>query len=259
VDWFSRGGDGGHTGSGNGPAGARYGDGGSGGGKYGATGGNGSRGIVIIRFQRARVKRETRYSHIPLAINPLLKEPLHVFFNLGKFEPLTLADVKTESSSLKLTLAAEPAVRLWPRYIADYFAPVAFSQNTDDDYDPDNLYIGEPEAPHSYSIKKLPDDFNHIAFYSPLFFTNDAALPQRGVDGLLEFELKYRAFGAEASGGRVWAIKNGLYNAPDDAPELGGDGAPTGRGAGAGSYIPVKFGAGTPPEKKGEGTIINAE
>jgi hypothetical protein len=68
------------------------------------------------------------------------------------------------------------------------------------------------------------------------------------VDALLEFELKYQAFGAEASGGRVWTIKNGLYNTPDDAPEYDGAGEPTGRGAGGGSHIPVKFGAGSPAE-----------
>jgi hypothetical protein len=76
------------------------------------------------------------------------------------------------------------------------------------------------------------------------------------VDALLEFELKYQAFGAEASGGRVWTIRNGLYNAPDDAPEYDGAGEATGRGVSAGSHIPVKFGAGAPPDKKNEGTVI---
>jgi hypothetical protein len=79
------------------------------------------------------------------------------------------------------------------------------------------------------------------------------------VDALLEFELKYRAFGAEASGGREWTIKNGLYNTPDDVAEYDGAGEATGRGAGGGSYIPVKFGAGAPPDKKGEGTVIYAK
>jgi hypothetical protein len=52
--------------------------------------------------------------------------------------------------------------------------------------------------------------------------------------------------------------RNGLYNTPDDEPELGSDGQPTGRGAdaGAGSYIPVRFGTGTPADKRGAETVI---
>jgi hypothetical protein len=239
---FSHGGRGGSLATKDSQPAANYGDGGSGQNGANAAGTAGHDGIVIVRFKRVAV----RYSHVPLS-----PEKLDVFFNLGKFEPLMLADVETESlSSLKLTLAAASAVRLWPRYITDYFAPVAFSQNTD------APYIGVPKPPHSYSIKKLGDGFDDIAIYSPLFFTSAADLPQRDVDALLEFELKYRAFGVSDHGGKVWTIRNGLYNAPDDEPELGGDGAPTGRGAGAGSYIPVKFGAGTPAEKKGGGTVI---
>jgi hypothetical protein len=64
------------------------------------------------------------------------------------------------------------------------------------------------------------------------------------VDALIQCELKYRAFGTDASGGWVWTIKNGLYNTPDD--EVGS----------LGSYIPVKFGDGTPPHKKEGGETI---
>jgi hypothetical protein len=228
---FSRGGRGGsYPAAEEGQPGVNYGDGGSGvnSGKN-AAGKNGHAGIVIVRFKRA--------------------EELHVFFNLGKFEPLMLADVKTPAltnttgETLKLTLAADPAVCLWPRYITGYFSPVVLSQDTSG---ADS--IPEPEG-HTYTIKVVNQMLK--TKYAMLGFTNDSEngvyLPHRDVDALLEFELKYQPFGAEASGGRVWLIKNGLYNAPDDG------------GGSAGSYIPVKFGAGAPPDIKGEGTIIYAK
>ncbi|MDR0707689.1 MAG: hypothetical protein LBF60_07430 [Treponema sp.] len=49
-------------------------------------------------------------------------------------------------------------------------------------------------------------------------------MPQRDAGAPLEFALKCRAFGADASEGTAWTIKNGLYKAPDDAPELDGAG-----------------------------------
>ncbi|MDR2447254.1 MAG: hypothetical protein LBD58_08215, partial [Treponema sp.] len=58
------------------------------------------------------------------------------------------------------------------------------------------------------------------------------------------------------SGGINWTIRNGLYNAPDDQPELDGGGTPTGRSAGMGSYIPIRIGSGTPAGKKDQETII---
>jgi hypothetical protein len=75
---------------------------------------------------------------------------------------------------------------------------------------------------------------------------------------LLQFELKYRAFGAAAaqSGGINWTLKNGLYNTPDDQPELDESGEPTGKGVGMGSYFHIRFGSGTPANKKEGGETI---
>jgi hypothetical protein len=91
------------------------------------------------------------------------------------------------------------------------------------------------------------------------FSADDGAggyLTGRDVDALLQIEWKYRAFGFGGSGGRLWTIRNGLYNTPDDQPEIGEDGEATGRGVGMGSYIHVKIGEGTLAEKKGQETII---
>jgi hypothetical protein len=124
-----------------------------------------------------------------------------------------------------------------PRYINDWFLPVDFS------YSQGYAYEG-----HTYKIEgNLP---------GILYQNAEGALPERDVDALFQFDLKYRAFGFEGSGGRVWTIRNGVYNTPDDQPEFDGEGNATGRGVGMGSYIHVKFGEGTPPEKKGQETII---
>ncbi|MDR0707872.1 MAG: hypothetical protein LBF60_08380 [Treponema sp.] len=176
---------------------------------------------------------------------------LTILFNLGKFEPLMLADAKTASSSLlKLTLESAPVVRVFPRYIKDYFPPVD-SQFVTAENSP---YIASPDQ-HTYTIEEMPELGEGVAKYKMLMYIN-SSIPKRDVDALIQFDLKYRAFGFEGSGGRVWTIRNGLYNTPDDQPELDGEGNATGRGAGAGSYIPVIFGAGTPAEKKGQETII---
>jgi hypothetical protein len=74
-------------------------------------------------------------------------------------------------------------------------------------------------------------------------------LPARDTDGLLVFKLYYYAFGTPESEGVLWTIRNGLYGAaenPDGVAELDGQGDPTGKGATLGSYIPIRFGKGTP-------------
>ncbi|MDR2446782.1 MAG: hypothetical protein LBD58_05775, partial [Treponema sp.] len=56
------------------------------------------------------------------------------------------------------------------------------------------------------------------------------------------------------SGGSLWTIKNGLYSAaesPDGVAELDDAESPTGKGATLGSYIPIRFGKGTPESQQG--------
>jgi hypothetical protein len=166
---------------------------------------------------------------------------------------LILADVQTfswieegyekngavEIDQYKLTLAGAPVARLLPRYINDWFPPVDFAP------------FGFKFEADSYTFTVSDVGFSNIGDVG-----GDEPLPKKDVDALIQFDLKYRAFGFEGSGGRVWTIRNGLYNTPDDQPEFDGEGNATGGGAGGGSYIPVRFGDGTPVEKKGLGTII---
>jgi hypothetical protein len=172
------------------------------------------------------------------------------------YEPLILADVQTftyfeeyyegdeEGDPIEhynLTLAGAPVARLLPRYINDWFPPVDFVP----------IGFKFEEDSYTFTVNDVYTRFSNLSEYA-----EGEPLPKRDVDALFQFDLKYRAFGFEGSGGRVWTIRNGLYNTPDDQPELDGAGNATGGGAGGGSYFPVIFGDGTPPEKKGLGTII---
>ncbi|MDR0707607.1 MAG: hypothetical protein LBF60_07005 [Treponema sp.] len=83
-----------------------------------------------------------------------------------------------------LTLVGAPAVRLWPRYITDYFSPVDFEQSTL------SFCIKIVTAGTTYEIDNLYISFDKVA-----------PLPQRDVDALFQFELKYQAFGVPDHGG----------------------------------------------------------
>jgi hypothetical protein len=79
---------------------------------------------------------------------------------------------------------------------------------------------------------------------NPISFTNvpsTGKLPKVDVDGLVQFELQYYAFGTKDSTGSPWVIRNGLQRSADDTA-----GTPT--GSGNGSYFVVRFGEGSPAQ-----------
>ncbi|MDR2446017.1 MAG: hypothetical protein LBD58_01800 [Treponema sp.] len=182
-----------------------------------------------------------------------------VKFQLSKFTPLILADVATTATEEKLTLSAAPKIVLWPHHINDGFTQMILTQ------DPSTGFIGAP-VDNVYSLKD-GDDYLPLVYSTPLDTLpkeeedSNAANPTgkkpRNIDTVLEFDLKYRAFGADvtASGGKTWTIRNGLTKAADtatDEDDVAGN-------AGAGSYIPVVFGSGTPGSKKGTETKIEIQ
>jgi hypothetical protein len=158
------------------------------------------------------------------------KDIFRVRFNIAKFTPLINADITNQGSSNTLSIA-EHNVRLRSRYDNDPFPPVILTPMQVDGSG-NATPVGSPYSTNEY-----------------LVFSNNPALsysrlPNRNVDGVLEFELKYYAFGTPDSGGSPWIIKNGLFRTEDSVAAYNADGQPFGRGEGAGSYIVVKFGKG---------------
>jgi hypothetical protein len=146
-----------------------------------------------------------------------------VTFNIAKLEPLINADINTTGpgTDRKLTLA-DHKVRLWPRYVNDVFSYIVLN----------------PPATITNGI--YPTDVP-LSFVSAPTATADR-LPKRNVDGILQFELFYYAFGTTDSKGTKWIIRNGLNRTDDTltAAEAGGT-----TGTGPGSYFLVKIGSGT--------------
>jgi hypothetical protein len=143
---------------------------------------------------------------------------------LNKLKPLFRADnvsigFKTDADQ-KLTLESWK-VSLW---LEDSMVPITFTQD-------------DPKVP---SLEA-----------STVSFTSNSPLPDRDVEGVLEFGLGYRAFGI-AGGSKPgseftsWVIRNGIRpKVADNIAELDSAGVPTGRGTGDGSEFLVKFGNGT--------------
>jgi hypothetical protein len=169
-----------------------------------------------------------------------------VAFDISDYQPLVFADVRSGNSNYTLTLPEKPKVKLWPQYPNDTFAPVIFALDTgfgngaaligdtitDGTDDDDKGYVGYATAAKTFTST------------ARLAFKNDTALPNKDTNALLQFDVKYRAFGTSYSGGTTWTIRNGLYNSPDD--NTGEDGGSDTGSEGAGSYIPVVIGKGTP-------------
>jgi hypothetical protein len=146
-------------------------------------------------------------------------ETLSVEFNVGKLQPLINADV----SNSNLTIAKHTVL-----------LKAAYPETQDFNYNvtlaPTNV---EGTGPYKYSTTSVT-------------FKNDTAtdkLPQMDVYAYLVFELEYRAFGTEDSGGTTWIIRNGLTRSTDDSPD-----GTTGKSATAGgSLFVVKIGNPTGP------------
>jgi hypothetical protein len=174
-----------------------------------------------------------------------------VKFNLAKFDPLILADISTITTTKTLTLEGTK-IRLWPHYIDDTFPYVDLVQDVDPDNNTSTLdAIPVPTDGKTYIFNNQP-----LAFSNTPTAASHGQLPKRDVDGLLQFELRYHAFGVKDSDGIEWVIKNGLYHGEDSIPEFDSiTKAATGKGTEKGSYILVKFGKGSPEEKQGTTTI----
>jgi hypothetical protein len=154
-----------------------------------------------------------------------------VTFNIAKLAPLINADIATtNTTSVRKLTIADYNVQLWARYVNDEFPSVVLKSGTT----PNVVY--EADAPVS--------------------FTNTPGthkLPKRNVDGVLQFELTYYAFGTDQSKGTAWIIRNGLNRTKDDTTADKANGNTT--GTGPGSYFVVKIGSGTPIED--ESVTIN--
>ncbi|MHB9293945.1 hypothetical protein Holit_03064 [Hollandina sp. SP2] len=122
---------------------------------------------------------------------PAPGDTLEVTFNLRKLQPLI------DAQGGALTLQGS-TVQLLPRNVnGPFLVPVDFTTA--------DFTAGAP-----------------ITGPNTVTFTNGSALPAEDVDGLLDFELTYQAFGVPASGGNEWLIRNGLIFAEDTPSNSGG-------------------------------------
>jgi hypothetical protein len=153
---------------------------------------------------------------------PASGDTLDVVFNLLKLEPLIKAETVNAVENLTLY---EHKVRLLPRYTKYPFTPAVFAITTTAGV--------TGSSPGPYVID--------TATTTTLTFTNDTSgtneLPEKNIDGLLQFELAYRSFGilADINGKDTtkWIIRNGLERSEDAVDTSGG-------------YIVVKIGGGSP-------------
>jgi hypothetical protein len=157
---------------------------------------------------------EHRYIHLKAEAVASLYFIFCVCLELDGFTPLILADAMTTGAlpfgaNTKITFDSEPVIRLQPRYIYDWFSPMDFTTKLLATFSvlDDNRHTYTLATPVLAGLNYNSETQTFIP------------LPQKHVDGLIRFEMKYRAFGAPKSfGGRTWTIKNGLYNTPDDQP-----------------------------------------
>jgi hypothetical protein len=176
-------------------------------------------------------------------------------FDISDYKPLALADVNTTSNNTTtLTLVEAPTVELWPRYASDTWliSPpyITLKQKTGT-----NCLVQETVGGTSgdATYVKYTNTNGDGGFPSTLRLAFECTgLPNKNTDGLLRFELKYKAFGTSYSQGMTWTIRNGRYNYADADTS---NGSTTGS-ADAGSYILVKIGSGTPGSKTGEETKV---
>jgi hypothetical protein len=167
--------------------------------------------------------------------------------NLSRLETLFKADNATTATTINLTLEAGIA-KLWPRYTDGQFPPVPFAfMGRSIDTPTKKLF------PSTVGLVMDTADPPNPAVTS-INFVSDGPLPDFDVEGSLEFELKYHAFGTRGEDAKdsrgasftSWSIRNGLNptaGKADDSPEKIGGGL-TGRGISEYSDFPVKFGTG---------------
>jgi hypothetical protein len=140
---------------------------------------------------------------------PVTGSTFSVAFNLLKLQPL----IDAEHS--KLTLQGYN-VRLLPRNAAYSFSTVNLTLPTASWLD--------TSVPGLYTITVGNGGGTETETLSFTNVTPTQELPQKNVDGLLDFELTYRAFGSgESAGTTAWIIRNGLNRTEDGgAGTLGG-------------------------------------
>jgi hypothetical protein len=170
----------------------------------------------------------------------LEEDTFTVEFNIAKFGPLWAAQQSSSNGDKSLGIAGY-TVRIWPRYVEDSFKPISLVLDTTST----GVTAGSGD---SFIVE---DGSSPTATIS---FTNDPeknSLPAYDVDGVLQFDLEYYAFGRTptSSGLRTsrWIIRNGMYLPGEDT------GADidlsikdySGKGTEAGSFVVVRFGRGS--------------
>jgi hypothetical protein len=162
-----------------------------------------------------------------------------VTFNVGKLAPLY------DAQDGDLTIQ-DYKVRLWPRYEGELFTSVPFK---DDEGVGTEVLDGDGDGTGVFGGPYLYSTFSDG---STISFTTDGDLPKEDIDGVLQFDLTYYAFGDKLSKGTAWIIRNGRNATEDSTPSAESKGN---TGTGPGSYMVVKFGKGSDPRK--ESVTIN--
>jgi hypothetical protein len=182
-----------------------------------------------------------------------------VKFNVAKLDPLIEVDFNTDPSSRALTIANDPLVRLRPRYVQDSFTPVPLpiditGDGTDGKAEVEEVDVDDDTIDDSYKITIA--DGNSDGNLDPVFFVTKTSLPSKdedkllALDGLLQFELKYYAFGTPKSNGTAWRIRNGIDRSLDATYKEVGTGPAKEIGTGNGGLFLVRFGIGSSADNK---------
>ncbi|MHB9293943.1 hypothetical protein Holit_03062 [Hollandina sp. SP2] len=154
---------------------------------------------------------------------------LTVNFNLLKLQTLINAEKVGTTSTLSLYT---PKVRLLPRYNKYPFVPIDFSIPTTTGISGNGVITD----PYIIAVNDGSPQVSVLPFVNNPT-TTTGKLPKESVDGLLQFELTYRAFGVDKDinekATTKWIIRNGLERSEDAVGTSGG-------------HIVVKIGAGSP-------------
>ncbi|MDR3129975.1 MAG: hypothetical protein LBU18_00335 [Treponema sp.] len=127
------------------------------------------------------------------------------------------------------------------------FTPIAFTPTTGSNATNQAEIFGVSAASTAGTgaykfIKVSGYTSSNTSFISFVSVVSTNKLPKNNTDGLLVFELGYRAFGETASGGFLWTIRNGLNEGEDTAAAASTDTT----GDTDGGSFRIKFGAGAP-------------
>jgi hypothetical protein len=207
--------------------------------------------------QPLEINADDRFIHVAKEQGGLGAEDIEpgdtftVTVNLQKLWPLFEADNasigKTEDADKVLTLDAKAEyVNLW--------SPIP--TNVDNESEPDwtphvtfeRIWRTDGKEPSPSTVETDPPSLEKPT----ISFTTNSPLPTEDGEKLLEFGLKYRAFGTTDEPFITWNIRNGDdTKSADNKAEVDSQGL-TGRGTTNGSEFVVKFGKVIPPDTKVE-------